>query len=93
MSGIATVFPAFASFAFAFIFGMIMIGLGQVFKALREIALNTRLTAATVPNPGVLETDSYAGLTTIASVMLVLGVLVIIGSALAVMGAVAFANS
>lgn len=58
--------------------GLVIIGMGQVFEALREIALNTREAAR--KRAGFIPSEnSYMGLKTIAGIYNLLGVLVILG--------------
>lgn len=54
--------------------GLVVVGLGQVFEAVREIALNTRAMAYGA-NPAAAPREGYAGLAFIATAMLVAGAL------------------
>ena len=52
--------------------GLVIVGLGQLFEVVREIALNTRAMAYSA-SPGAAPRDSYAGLAFIATSTLVVG--------------------
>lgn len=71
------------------VIGMMTIGFGQVFSALREIALNTRVSSSTSTSSQPVERTQYAGLNTIANVMTVLGCIQMFGG-LAVCGMILF---
>jgi hypothetical protein len=58
--------------------GLMTIGMGQVFEALREIALNTRETARKKGSVAASE-SGYVGLKTIAGIYTLVGTLIIIG--------------
>jgi hypothetical protein len=64
-----------------FAYGFLLIGLGQVFGALREIALNTR---AALPAGSRVGSGSYVGLRFVSGILGLLGVLVILAAGIIV---------
>jgi hypothetical protein len=69
----------------AMAYGLLLVGMGQVFGALREIALNTR---AALPAGSRVGSGGYVGLRFIALVLAAFGVIIILAAAIVFLGGI-----
>jgi hypothetical protein len=83
MNGLAALggFGVLVSGLFGLASGLVVIGLGQAFDALKEIALNTRAMAVGGGSHGASR-STYGGLGFITALMTILGSLVVLGGLL-----------
>lgn len=72
MNTTAALLGAAAGSGIVIALGLVLVGLGQVFEALKEIALNTRAMAYGA-NPAAAPRTAYAGLGFIALAMIITG--------------------
>lgn len=87
MNGLAALggFGILVSGLFALATGLVLVGLGQAFDALKEIALNTRAMALGPNHPAAASRSTYGGLGFITALMTITGALVAAGGVLTTM--------